>query len=144
MLVVRDRSDERELVVEFFAKGDRTRGLPIVSICRLRKAKVATEKPIVTQRHRVPSLQVDQAADTTFNERRIRRLVDIHAGQEFSRNTLQRVRLAVPAFTQLENLKARKEQVPIEDRFVLLEAANADFRPLTIFAINLNTWESAQ
>src|SRR3546814_92504 len=137
-LFIAERRDDPEAVVEIIAEHRRAGGFPAADFAALAHLEVAGGGEAVLKIERVAGLQVDDTAEPAFEERGIGRLEDLDAADQFGRNALEAVVAVIIPLADLIDFEPADEKFAIQQRHILFEAANADLRPLPVFAIDLN------
>ena len=137
--IIAERGDNAELVVKIIACDQRSRWFPAADFRALVHSGVTGDGKAVFHVERAARLQVDDAAETAFNQRSIGRLEYIDAADQFRWHTFKRVVTDKIALADFECFLSADEQVTIQKSEILLEPANTNLGALTIFAINLDT-----
>ena len=141
LLVVGHRCHDGQALAELVTEHQRAERLPALAAVGV--AQVAGQLR-TAQRERAARFQVDDAAETALALRGVRRFVDIDAAEQLGRDAFERIGFADVAFALRVELQAAQEDVVVEQRHVLIQAADAGLGALPVGTIDRDAGQALQ
>ena len=143
-LFVAESGNDPEAVVEIVAENCGARRLPTRNLAALAALDVAGQREALLEVKRIARLEVDDPAKPAFEQRCIGRFEDLDPPDQFRRHAFETVVAVIIAFADLVDLEAADEELAVQQRDVLVEPADADFRTLPVFTVDLDTRQALE